>query len=351
MSVSINEIAKRAGVSSLTVARILRGDVCESQPQNATKAKSIRRIAADGCRPNGLTRAVSCGRTHRIGLLYTDDAWISGDINANVVNGLLRSLQSRSYHLVLCPIDESGSWEEIVLGGQIDGGVVIQALPVDVADAIQRRNLPLVLLGDDNDPRLSQVLVDDFAGAYAATEHLLGLGHTRVMMFVHESIKPHCGVRKRLNGYRSAMEEAGLKVQECLRASEGEAVELLVRRDSRPTAVVCHSDLESSLLVHTLWQYGLSIPGDVSLVGFNDVFATRYMTPPLTTIGIDAASIGKMGADLVLNEIEASNEQRKPTTLTVKPTLIVRGSTAAPSSLNATNRTARWTAPPFLRKA
>ena len=171
------------------------------------------------------------------------------------------------------------------------------------------------------------------------------------MMFVHESIKPHCGVRKRLNGYRSAMEEAGLKVQECLRASEGEAVELLVRGDSRPTAVVCYSDLESSLLVHTLWQYGLSIPGDVSLVGFNDVFATRYMTPPLTTIGIDAASIGKMGADLVLNEIEASNEQRKPTTLTVKPTLIVRGSTAAPSSLNATNRTARWTAPPFLRKA
>ena len=89
MSVSINEIAKRAGVSSLTVARILRGDVCESQPQNATKAKSIRRIAADGCRPNGLTRAVSCGRTHRIGLLYTDDAWISADINANVVNSLL----------------------------------------------------------------------------------------------------------------------------------------------------------------------------------------------------------------------------------------------------------------------
>jgi LacI family transcriptional regulator len=351
MSVSIDDIAKRAGVSSLTVARILLGDVRESHPQWAANAKSIRRIAADGRRPNGSTRAVACGRTHAIGLLYTDDAWISAGVNANVVNSLMRSLQSRGYHLVFCPIDESGSWEEVVLRGQIDGGVVLQALPADVANAIQRRKLPLVLLGDDNDPRLSQVLVDDFAGAYTATEHLLGLGHTRVMMFVHESSRPHSSVRTRLSGYRSAMQAAGLEPQECLHASEEEAVKLLVRGDSRPTAVVCYSDLESSLLVHTLWQYGRSIPGDVSLVGFNDVFATRYMTPPLTTIGIDAARIGKLGADLVLNEIEASSKQRKPTTLTVKPTLIVRGSTAAPSSLNASNRTARWTAPPFQRKA
>lgn len=117
-------------------------------------------------------------------------------------------------------------------------------------------------------------------------------------------------------------------------------MELLVRSESRPTAVVCYSDLESSLLVHALWRHGRSIPGDVSLVGFNDVFATRYMTPPLSTIGIDAARIGKLGADLVLSEIETSNEQRKPSIIKVEPTLIVRGSTAAPSSLNATNHMA-----------
>lgn len=204
MSVSIYEIAKRAGVSSLTVAQILRGDLHESHPQRADKAKSICRFAA-------------CSRTHRIGLLYTADAWYSAEINANAVNSLMCSLQSRGNHLVLCPIDASGSWEEIVLGDRIDGGVVIQALPVEVADAIQRRNLPLVLLGDNNDPRFSQVLVDGYAGAYAATEHLLGLGHTRVMMFVHESIKPNCGMHNRINGYRAAMKEAELRPQECLR--------------------------------------------------------------------------------------------------------------------------------------
>ena len=328
MSVTIYEIAERAGVSSSTVARILRGDVRESHRRSAATAQRIRQIASEmGYRPNLRARAFSRGRTHGIGLLYTDDAWIFEGVNTEVVNSLVRSLQREGYHLVFTPVDDSGSWEEIVLGGQIDGGVVFQTLPAEVADAVRERQLPLVLLGDDTDPGMSQVVVDDFAGAYAATKHLLGLGHRRVMMFVHESVKPHCSVEERLSGYRTAMDEAGLMPKECLRLSEGEAVDVLVRGEDRPTGIVCYSDLESTLLVHALWQYGVAIPGDVSLVGFNDVFGTRYMTPPLTTVGFDAAKIGDHGAKLVLELVCAAEADRKPTVVTVKPTLIVRGST------------------------
>jgi LacI family transcriptional regulator len=79
-----------------------------------------------------------------------------------------------------------------------------------------------------------------------------------------------------------------------------------------------------------MWQYGVSIPGELSVVGFNDIFATRYMTPPLTTVGYDAAKIGKLGAQLVLSEIDAAEgepSERKSNVLTVKPKLNVRGST------------------------
>ena len=328
MSVTIYEIAKQAGVSSSTVARILRGDVRESQVRSVATAKRIRKIANElGYRPNVLARAFSRGRTHEIGLLYTDDAWVFEGVNTDVVNSLIRSLRCAGYHLVFCPVDESGSWEDIVLGGQIDGGVVFQRLPSNVADAVQSRQLPLVLLGDNSDPRLSQVVVDDFAGAYAATKHLLGLGHTRVMLFVHESIKPHCSVEERVRGYRAAMDEVGLPVHECIRSSEGEAVDKLVRGAERPTGVVCYSDLESTLLVHSLWQYGVKIPSDISLVGFNDVFSTRYMTPPLTCVGFDAAKIGEHGARLLLDLIGATDNDRKASVVTIKPTLIVRGST------------------------
>ena len=115
---------------------------------------------------------------------------------------------------MFCPIDDGGDWQEIVLGGQIDGGVVFQTLPADVAEAVRERNLPLVLLGDNSDPTLSQVVVDDFAGAFAATKYLIGLGPPRVMLFVHESVKPHCSVHERLGGYRAAMDEAGLTTRE-----------------------------------------------------------------------------------------------------------------------------------------
>jgi len=239
----------------------------------------------------------------------------------------VRALQRAGYHLVFAPVDASGSWEEIVLGGQIDGGVVFQALPAKVRDALRERQLPLVLLGDNSDPTVSQVVVDDFAGAHGATRHLIGLGHKRILFFVHQSVKPHCSVQERLAGYRAAMVEAGLAQQECLRVAEEDAVDVLVRGSDRPTAVICYSNLEATFIVHAMWQFGVSIPNELSVIGFNEIFATRYMTPPLTTVGFDAAKIGEYGAQLVLKELDTPADERKPTILTVKPRLVVRSST------------------------
>jgi LacI family transcriptional regulator len=229
--------------------------------------------------------------------------------------------------LVFVPIDKSGSWEEIVLGGQIDGGVVFHTLSAEVRESLRERQLPLVLLGDTSDPTVSKVVVEDVVGAYVATKHLLGLGHNRILLFVHKNVKPSCSVQERLAGYRSAMAEAGLVAHECMQSPEEDAIDVLVRGQDRPTAVICFSDLEATLLVHAMWQYSVNIPRDLSIVGFNDVFATRFMTPPLTTVSYDASKIGELGSQLVLQEINASGKGRKISVLTVKPKLYVRGST------------------------
>jgi LacI family transcriptional regulator len=342
MAVTIYEIAKRAGVSSSTVARVLRGDDRTAYRRSAETAERIRQIAREmGYRPNLRARAFSRGRTRGIGLLYTDDAWIFEGVNTEIVNSLVRRLQRDGHHLVFCPIDARGAWQEIVLGGQIDGGVVFQQMPEDVTTALREKSLPLVLLGDNSDPAVPQVVVDDVAGAYVATKHLLGLGHRRIMLFVHESVKPHCSVQDRLAGYRTAMQEAGLETFELVHKSDGDAVDALMRGDERPTAVICYSDLESTLLVHALWQIGVAVPAEVSIVGFNDVFSTRYMTPPLTTVGFDAAKIGEWGAELLLKNINAKDGNRQVTVLTVKPILIVRGSTAPAAELKAAATTER----------
>ena len=340
MAVTIYEIAKQAGVSSSTVARILRGDVKESHRRSVETAKRIRRLADEmGYRTNLRARAFSRGRTHGIGLLYTDDAWIFEGMNTQVVNSLVRALQRSKYHLVFAPIDSTGAWEDIVLGGQIDGGVVFQSLPAEVLEALQERELPLVLLGDNSDTTISQVVVDDSAGAYAATKHLIGLGHKRILYYVHQTVKPHCSIGERLAGYRTAIDEAGLERRECVHAPEEDAIDLLVRGEERPTGVVCYCNLEATLIVHAMWQYGVSIPADLSIVGFNDLFATKYMTPPLTTVGFDAAKIGEYGAQLVLQDIDTPREKRQPEVMTVKPKLIVRGSTG-PAAVRVAPRTA-----------
>src|SRR3990172_5634169 len=107
MSVTIYEIAERAGVSSSTVARILRGDIKESHRRSAETAQRIRRLAREmGYRTNLRARAFSRGRTHGIGLLYTDDAWIFEGMNTEVVSSLVRALQRAGCHLVFAPIDE-----------------------------------------------------------------------------------------------------------------------------------------------------------------------------------------------------------------------------------------------------
>jgi LacI family transcriptional regulator len=266
-------------------------------------------------------------------MLYTDDAWLFEGMNTQVVSSLVRTLQQSGYHLVFAPIDESGSWEDIVLGGQIDGCVVFQKLPEHVGEALRDRQLPIVLLGDNSDPEVSQVVVDDVAGAYAATKHLIGFGHKRIAFYVHDSIKPHCSIGERLRGYRSALDERGLNRQECLQMPTENMIHQIVHCDDRPTGIVAYSNYEATVLVHSMWQYGIGIPRNISIVGFNDIFATRHMTPPLTSVRYDAVRIGELGAQLVVHEIESPPEERKPIFKEVKPKLVVRSSTGPPQEV------------------
>ena len=335
MPATIYDIARVAGVSSSTVARVLRGDVKEGRKDSAERAARIRRIATQlGYRPNLRARAFSEQRTRCVGLLYSDDAWVFEGVNDQVVQGLVRELRAHRHHLLLAPIDERGDWEEVVLGGHIDGCLTFQALPEAVRAGIRKAQLPCVLLGDNTDPTLPQILVDDYGGAFAATRPLGSLGHRRIGMFVHHTVKPHCSIAERRRGFVAAMHDHELTPQ-FWHSSESEVIDALLRRDDRPTALICYSDLESTLLMSAAWHYGLKVPQELSLVGFNDKFATQHMTPPLTTVGFDAQRIGVLGAQVILRSLndEPGADSAKPAVFPIRTKLIVRGSTAAPADV------------------
>lgn len=342
MSVTIYDIARQAGVSSSTVARVLRGATKGDRKDSAQRAAHIRRIADQlGYRPNLRARSFSEQRTKGVGLLYTDDGWVFEGVNDKVVRGLVTELRKHGHHLTLVPIDEQGEWKEVVLGGHVDGCLTFQYLPEPVRQGIREVGLPCVLLGDNSDPDLPQIVVDDYGGSYAATRHLISLGHRRIALFVHNSVKPHCSIGERRSGYEGAMQDHEL-TPEFWHTSESDVMDVLLRGADRPTGLLCYSDLEATLIAHAMWQYGMKIPQHLSLVGFNDKFATEFMTPPLTTVGFDANRIGELGAQLIIRtlagESTETNGDSTARTFQIKTKLIVRGSTAPPESNDGPRR-------------
>ena len=330
---TIYDIAREAGVSSSTVARVLRGDTKGDRKDSAERAARIRQIADNlGYRPNLRARAFSEQRTKGVGLLYTDDAWVFEGVNDKVLQGLVRELRKHDHHLLLVPVDAGGDWEELLLGGHVDGCVTFQPLPDPVRNGIRAAALPCVMLGDNSDPEMPHIVVDDVTGSYSAARHLIALGHRRIGLYVHSTVKPHCSIQERFQGFETAMTEEGLEPN-FWHCPEDEMIAVLTHGGgARPTGLICYSDLESTLIGHAMWQYGLKIPNDLSLIGFNDKFATKYMTPPLTTVGFDANRIGTLGAEMIISSLTGENSKGTPvpTSVQVKTQLIVRSSTAAP---------------------
>lgn len=330
MSVTIYEIAKRAGVSSSTVARVLRGDVKETSLGSAARAARIRRLAKEmGYRKNWRARAFSRSRTHAVGLFHTHTAWICEGTMGEVAGGFTDEMHEQGYHVVVVPYDDKGDWRELLVDGRFDGIAVSHFLPDAASKVISEIALPRVLLMDKTVPDWSCAVTEDEAGAYTATQHLLDLGHRRIAMYLHDSIRPHYSVADRHAGYQRAMVEAGLESEvKFWHAAEDELPQILFQGSNRPTAVVCYCHVEAMAVYLAAWQQGLRIPDDLSVIGFNDLQSTKYMTPPLTTMGFRANHIGRLGANLLVKQIES--EEAEIERIFVRHTLIKRASTAPP---------------------
>jgi LacI family transcriptional regulator len=328
---TIGEIAKRAGVSTSTVARALRGDVKGSQRRSLEKANEIRRISEElGYRPSWRARALSRGKTHSIGLLYSDPMWIFEDPMNEIAVALTETLQELKYDLRLIPMTEDEEWKALVYGGAVDGVVFLVSTPDEAEELLVSKTVPVVLIGDKRD-EAPYIVPDDEAGGYLATRHLLGLGHKRIVYFVSDTIRPHFSVGLRRAGYERAMREAGL---ESLIANWNCSIEVAMSKllaPERPTAMIGYCHVEAFGVTHGAWAQGCSIPTDLSLITFNDMAMTKHMTPPLTVISYDTAQMGRLGAKTLVDLIESDSEIGVKNVV-MPEKLMLRSTTAPPAS-------------------
>jgi LacI family transcriptional regulator len=331
---TIRDIADLAGVSIATVSRVIndRPDVAPETRENVLQV-----VRQHGFSTNRGARGLSSGRTGMIGLTLplVADAYFGP-----ILSGAAEALYERDMRIVLAPTlhehDREVSLLERLMRGTTDGAILM--LPEESSDELrmlQRQGFPFVVVDPREPPPegVACVAAMHAAGAKQATEHLLELGHRRIGAIA--GAPGWYATEERLLGFRAALAGAGILLDRELvvysdwRMTRGtEAAEQLLALPDPPTAIFGFNDNVAIGALHAARKRGLSVPDDLSVVGFDDTELAVIVTPELTSVRQPLAEMGRMGVSLLIRILEGQRVDALRLELSTK--LIVRESTAPP---------------------
>jgi LacI family transcriptional regulator len=328
---TLEMVAREAGVSMATVSRIINGTAkVSAQRKSAVEAA----IAKYNFRPNPAARGLAMGRSTTIGVITQA---IDSPFYGEGLRGIEDSLQQHGYAALFM----SGNWSEQdetrcvaeLLARRVDGIIIFSGRLSDRALAGYAKKVPIVLSGRRlKAPGIFSLAIEDRRGAMLATTHLTGLGHRRIA-FIAGNMN-HPDAIERLAGYRQALADAGITYDPDLVVpgdfhEEGgmDATQRLLGSNGKFTALFCVNDQTAYGACLALHRAGLRIPGDVSVVGFDDLHSSSYRVPPLTTVRQSIRLLGERSAEAILQLLK--NE--RPQIALPEVELIVRESTGAPN--------------------
>jgi len=324
----MHDVAALAGVSHITVSRVLN-DYPSIRPE--TRERVLAAIAELGYRRNLAARALVTSRTRAIGVLAPE---VAQHGPASLVLAVELAAREHGYQPLVTAAavehDATVAALEFLLDQAVEALVVI-APHETVLAAIRDLDIRVPFATLQAPDRPGGVGVDQAAGARLATAHLLELGHTRLQLLAGPDGYLEAAARRA--GYLSAVADAGLTpgaelAGDWSAASGFAAADAL---DAATTAVVAANDQMAIGLIAALADAGRAVPGDVSVVGFDDVPEAAFVRPALTTVHQDFALVGRRAVEAVLAELAPdAAEAPEPGTASVTPTLVVRASTAAP---------------------
>lgn len=333
--VTLQSIADRVGVSRMTVSNAF------SRPDQLSAELRARILAAADqlgyVGPDPAARALARGRTGSVGILLTDriSEAFEDAVAAEFFASVADSLADAGFALTLLTPSSSAAFvpsRDVAM----DAALVYICEPgSEDLGWLDRRGLLQVSIDQDLRAGVPGVNVDDRGGARAAAEHLVDLGHTAVGILTVENSQgapsEDHSARERMLGWRDALDGAGIEpvvVTAPYRPSSAarEVVRELLARPGRPTAILCFSDAFADGVIRAAEDLGLSVPTDLSIVGFDDSALAPLSRPPLTTVSQDVAEKGRRAVATLL----ASMNGEQPEDVLLPTELVVRESTAAP---------------------
>ncbi|HEY0217392.1 MAG TPA: LacI family DNA-binding transcriptional regulator [Cellulomonas sp.] len=327
--VTITDVAQEAGVSVATVSKVINRRDGIARGTAAHVQAVVDRL---GYEQSIVARSLRSHRTHVIGVLVAEFEPFSTEI----LKGAGTALAGTDYALLAYTGGGSGrpGWERRYLtrlsGTLIDGAVLVTPTVVDAAVEV-----PVVAVDPHAGPGgLPTVDSDNLHGAVLATRHLIGLGHRRIGFL---GGRPDLeSSRLREAGYRQALAEAGLTVDPALvrvaeyqRGGADTPTAAMLALPAPPTAIFAANDLSAMGILDTARRLGVRVPGDLSVVGFDDIPESAATEPPLTTVRQEIQQLGGAAITLLLRQLDGTDgTEHGPSHVRLPTTLVVRGSTA-----------------------
>lgn len=340
MSITIKDIAQKAGVSHSTVSRALHGN---SLITEETRERIQETALELGYLPSTAARSLKTNRSQAMGVIVSniDDPYFS-----EILQGIEEVAQGNNYSLFISASQHDPEREQTIIKvmrqQRVDGVIICSTtFSSEQNQQFSKYGIPIVVVNNQSaeDYRYS-IYHDDVDGSRQLTRHLIELGHRKIAYLGNS----HSGrtTLDRLAGFRQEMESAGLPVPDnYIHESPGSepekgnrAADHFLGLTDHPTALVCFNDMLAIGILKSLQQHGIQVPEDLSITGFDNIVFSNYTYPSLTTFDQPKRFIGQKAAELILNLLNSTSKANVPEQKiqVLKGKLLVRESTAPPPS-------------------
>ena len=328
--VSSEDVARRAGVSRTTVSFVL------NNTPGKTISEETRRRVLDAARelrytPNERARTIAMVMHFSIGFFIPHSGYLSSDAYIiRVIEGMTPVLNKNRFQLVLQPLKlQEMNYLQIARQDNVDGIILMNTHDDDEGlSQVIAEEFPLVVIGSISNREVCQIDIDNRASAATAVNYLIDLGHREIAMITHAPLS-YYAARDRYDGYRSALEAAGIPLEKrwvreanLTEQSGYQAMSKILASGRRPTALFAGNDVVAYGAIQAIKDKGLTIPGDISVIGFDDDSLSRYLNPPLTTISNPATGLGAEAAGLIIDIMRGQHpcghSRLVPTSLSVR---------------------------------
>jgi len=330
--ITIKDVAKKAGVSVGTVSNVINNINVVSE---STKRKVFKTIKELNFKPNAIARSLSKGKTNNIAIIVPE---ITSPFFPELIRGITDFLEVKGYYAIIRNTDNNVKKEEIFvndLNSLLISGMIIAPVDSEGRDLqiLSELKVPIVIVDRESDTlNEDMVIVNNHKGAYEAVNYLIDCGHKSIVILCGSSHTKTA--QNRYIGWEKAMKENSLYSEDYIYwgdftiDSGHKMMDEVLKKFKKVDAVFASNDIVAIGAMQAIRENGLRIPEDISIIGFDDIYFSKLLNPPLTTIRQPIYEIGSMAAEILLKKIKGKDELKNICRYVIDGELIIRDSVA-----------------------